>query len=212
MDTTAIWQPSTVIDELDEIIRDNSKWDLVLAQIPSMFGYSKKATYLGFRAVGLTTMQALNVLGESWETLVRWHRDCPEMKEFEADKLYELQSKVSADIIRLGFLRNMTMLTFKDQQVIQESLSDLDNMSKRNFEYLKAIRRFYSTHDLLALEKAVAPEKHREQTIVLSFGDNHFELTGAGEGENQLKLVEGEYEAVQPTGRESSPVDSSGND
>lgn len=190
MNEVAIWDRVEPIDVLDEAIKSGSNWDLVLSQIPSLFGYSDKATYLGFRAVGLTVEQALNCLGLGWADYKKWAEETPELVEFEKERLYDLQSKVGADIIRMGFLRNMTMFLFKDQKVIREAMVDIDSMSQRDFEYFKATRRFYSTHDLLALEKAVNPEAHRQQTIVLSFGDNSFEMLDNPEGRDQVKVIE----------------------
>lgn len=185
-----IWDRADVGDALDKIIERNQDLDLVMAQIPGLFGESPKATYLGFRAIGLTKGQALEVLNCDNVDYVRWTAETPEFEEFEYKCLHELQSKIGADIVRLGFLRNMTMFMFKDQQVIRKSLAQLEDMSSREFAYLKVVRKHYTTHDLLALEKAIAPEKHRDNTLVLSFGEGAFEVSEAPFGQNQIKLVE----------------------
>ena len=192
----SIWDRPETADALDKIVEryedSHDNYELVMAQIPAMFGESEKATYLGFRAVGLTPKQAMEVLGRPHSDLEKWHKETPWIEEFERERLYDLQSKVGADIIRLSFLRNMTMFMFRDSTTIRKSLTDMENMSKREFDYLRTIRRFYSTADLLSLEKAVAPEKHRSNTVVLNFGDNNmFEVIEAEPGENQIRLIEG---------------------
>lgn len=171
-----LWQRPEIVDELDTIIQQNDDLDLILAQIPSLFGTSEKATYLGFRAVGMNVKQALELLGYDNTQLEVWKEETPELVEFEYKYLGELQSKVSADIIRLGFLRNMTMFLLRDQLVIRKSVIDMEGMTPREFQYLRAVRRFYSTSDLLALGKAIEPEKHRNNTLVLSFGENHYQI------------------------------------
>lgn len=193
----SVWDRPEVADALDKIVegyeqsRDN--YELVLAQVPALFGESEKATYLGFRAVGLTPKQAMEVLGRPQEDLERWHEETPWMAEFERERLYDLQSKVGADIVRLSFLRNMTMFLFRDSTVIRKSLGNMEGMTKREFDYLRTVRRFYSTSDLLNLERAVAPEKHRANTLVLNFGDNNmFEVVEAEPGQTQVNLIEGE--------------------
>lgn len=184
-----IWQNEAAAGALEELIESGSKLDLVFAQIPALFGSDDKATYLGFRAIGLTPAQAMDVLGHDLEVLEEWQANSPAFVQFEADHLWELQSRVSADIVRLGFLRNMTMFMFKDQQMIRKSLTDFEGMTKREHDYTKSIRRFYSTHDLLALQKAVQPEKHRNNTLVLSFGGQGYEIVD-GDPDSMMTIGE----------------------
>lgn len=186
-----IWDSQLAVDQLDVIMKNTDDLDLVMAQIPGIFGESPKATYLGFRAVGLTPIQAMQVMDEDLETLEEWYEDTPWMRVFEMEKLPELQSRVGADIVRLGFLRNMTMFLFQDQTILRKSFSGLENMSSREYSYLKSSRRFYTTHDLLALEKAISPEKHRDQTLILSFGGRGYEVI---EDSPDLKLLEESHE------------------
>lgn len=193
----SIWENAAVRDRLDEIVAEYEEtldnYELVMAQIPGLFGESEKATYLGFRAVGLSSKQALEVLGLPQSVMEEWRKETPWMEKFEVEKLYELQGRVGAELVRLGFLRNMTMFLFRDSLVIRKSLSDMENMTKREFDYLRTCRRFYSTSDLLNLERAVAPEKHRTNTLVLNFGDNNmFEVVEAEPGDSQIRLIEGD--------------------
>ncbi len=185
-----IWDSTEVVDALDRVISQATDMDLVMAQIPGLFGESQKATYLGFRAIGLTKTQAKEVLGITDADFEVWKMETPEFEEFEYKCLHELQSKIGADIIRLGFLRNMTMFMFKDQMVIRKGLQNMESMSGREYNYMRAVRRHYTNHDLLALEKAIAPEKHRDNTLTLSFGNAAFEILDAEMGQPQIKLVE----------------------
>ena len=197
MDTqVSIWERE-LADPLDAIIRRGQasgkdrqdNYDLVMAQIPGLFGDSEKATYLGFRALGLRPTQAMELLGLNLNVLELWREETPELDHFEYERLPELQSKISADIIRLQFLRNMTLFLFQDSRIVSKSLNQFDSMSPREFNYLRSIRRFYSNHDLLNLNKALEPEKHRSNTLVLSFGSNMFEVSEDEYG-NTLREVE----------------------
>lgn len=185
MDTSvSIWEREDLADPLDEIIRrtqadglaKQDAFDLVLAQIPGLFGDSEKATYLGFRALGLRPKQALEILGLTEAILEMWREETPELDDFEYHKLPDLQRKINADIIRLQFMRNMTMFLFRDSLTIKKMLTDFEGMSNREYNYGRSIRRFYSQQDFLNLQKAVEPEKHRTNTLVLSFGNAHFEV------------------------------------
>ena len=199
--TTNLMEVSELVDELDRIISGpNAKLDTVLAYIPGLFGTSNKATYLGFRAIGLTVDQALEVLHCDYEDYLRWCKQLPEFRQFELEHLPALQSRVGADLIRLAFLRNMTMLLWKDQEVIMKSMGPegFNGMGERDFVYFKQIRRFYTTSDLKALQSVIEPEKHRSNVLVLNIGNGQkFEVIEDGdEGQPQLQLIEGEVEVV----------------
>ena len=189
----SIWDQGYVADELENILKETTDFELVLAQIPGLFGNSRKATYLGFRAVGLTAEQAMSCMNSGLEELQQWYAELPEMKEFELRCLHDLQRRISADIVRLGFLRNMTMFLFRDHLTIQKSFR-MDEMDSREFNYLRGIRRFYGAHDLLALEKAIAPEKHRNNTLILSFGQQAYEIV---DEPNSIRLIESPEEVEE---------------
>lgn len=198
MDTKdlTIWDRVEFADPIDRIIKrgqadgksKQDNYDLVMAQIPSLFGDSDKATYLGFRALGFRPGQALEILGLHPDTLDLWREETPELEHFEYERLPELQKRINADIIRLQFMRNMTLFLFQDSKVITKALNDFESMSAREYNYYRAARRFYSMQDMLALQKALEPEKHRPNTLVLSFGNGTgFEVI---EDENKNLLQE----------------------
>ena len=186
----SVWENPGVVDRLDEVISSADNLDLVMSQIPSLFGTSMKATYLGFRALGLTSGQALEILGYTERDLNTWRKETPAMLEFENQSLGELQARVGADIVRLGFLRNMGMFLLTDQQLIMKAQSQgIDSLSKREFTRHLSIRRFYGTHDLLALDMFVGSGGHRDMAVTLSFGENTFEVLEAKFGEDQLRQI-----------------------
>jgi hypothetical protein len=111
-----------------------------------------------------------------------WYDDFPEMREFEKNYLWDLQRKINADIVRLQFMRNMVMFLMKDSLIIKQGMINSEGMSQRDFEYFKTVRRFYDTGQLLNLEKAIAPEKHRSNSLVLNFGPNQVMVVGNEDG------------------------------
>lgn len=194
-----VWKDTRIVDEFDDIINNQDNLDAVMAHIPSLFGTSFKATYLGFRALGFTPKQALQLLGQDESVIEVWQKETPEMVVFEYEKLPELQSKISADIIRLMWMRNATMFLFRDQQIIGESMAGLDEMSSRDYQYFRTIRRMYSNNEMVALEKAISPERHRDQTIVLSFGNKNYEIIDGDQGRY--------YETEDNDGNSNTPTD-----
>ena len=162
-----------VADLLDEVIANSDgDFDLVLARIPSLFGISDKATYLAFRSLGLNTIQALGVMGLPEEYIDYWKNTDPNFLEWELRNLRALQSTLSIDITKLNFLRNMALFTAKDASIIRRSITDLNGLSKLEFDYLMKVRTHYTPADLLALEKALEPEKHRENVVISLSWDN----------------------------------------
>jgi hypothetical protein len=186
MDTAvSIWERAGTRDALDAVMAESKtrgNYDLILAQIPSLFGDSDKATYLGFRALGFRPNQVLEVMQLPSDQLEIWYDDFPEMREFEKNYLWDLQRKINADIVRLQFMRNMVMFLMKDSLIIKQGMINSEGMSQRDFEYFKTVRRFYDTGQLLNLEKAIAPEKHRSNSLVLNFGPNQVMVVGNEDG------------------------------
>lgn len=184
----SVWESEGTRDRFDVMIEDSKErgnYDIILAQIPAMFGDSEKATYLGFRALGLRPGQVLEVMELPKDQLEVWYAELPEMKEFETKHLWDLQRKINADIIRLQFMRNMTMFMLKDSLIIRKGMVDFDGMSPREYNYLRTVRRFYDMGQLLNLEKAIAPEKHRNNSLTLNFGPNQIQVV-----ENDLGEIE----------------------
>jgi|SRR3990172_7133999 len=175
-----LWEHPRVADQLDIALHDpNQTVDTVLALIPSLFGISNKATYLALRGLGLTPKETLKTMDLEEDLLYTWRHTDPKFLEFEYDHLHRLQREVSTEIIRLGFLRNMALFVAKDAQIIRKATRDLEALSKREYEYLGKVRSHYTSSDLLALDKALAPERHEQKVVIsLSFGDTQQVLEG----------------------------------
>jgi hypothetical protein len=199
MTTVTIWERDELADPINEVIeraKEHGNYDLVMAQIPALFGDSDKATYLGFRALGFRARQALEFLGLELAILELWYEETPELKDFELERLGELQRNIGADIIRLQFLRNMTLFLFQDSRMVAKSLNEFNEMSNREFNYLKANRRFYTSGEFLNLQKAMEPEKHRTNTLVLNFGGQGFKVVEDDDGNGIMEVIDGD--SIEP--------------
>ena len=194
-----IWELPEVADQLDQYLSNPEDTDTALAMIPSLFGTSDKATYLGFRALGLKPAQALEVMGLDEEYISYWRDTDPEFLDWEKVNLPRLQREASTEIIRLGFLKNMALFVAKDATIIRKSLLDMDALSKRDFQYLLKVRGHYTPGDLYSLEKALNPDSHQENlNIHLSWGSGMETPPEVIEGVvSPYQLMEGNHDTDQ---------------
>ena len=171
-----------VADLLDEFIHaDDNGFQTIASRIPGLFGISEKASYLAFRSLGLSVRESLDILGLSEEYINYWANTDPEFLEWEAKHIITLQNSLSVDLIRLGFTRNAALFIAKDASIIRRSLTEegMSTLSKREYDYLMKVRGHYTPADFLALEKALEPEKHRENVVIhLTWGGNMQTLEG----------------------------------
>ena len=188
---TNLWENPLVADMLDEVLAESDQdFAAVASRLPSLFGISEKATFLCFRSLGLNVREVLAIMGLEPDYIEYWRNTDSLFIEWEAKHLRQLQNTLSVDLVKLGFTRNMSMFVAKDAYMIRKSLTDFDTLTKREYDYLMKIRAHYTPNDLLALEKALEPEKHRENTtIILSWGDSIQAIEGV---QAPYQLIEGE--------------------
>ena len=177
----------------------------LLARIPLLSGSSKKAAYLAFRSCGFTINQSVQLAKCTRGNLNYWRKTDPTFKKFEETQLERLQKTVGNEVVKFEFMRNFRMLLNFDAQLISKAMVNVnigdaktEGLSPREFELFKLLRKFYTPADMLALEKILNPEKHKEGSgpvnIVLSWGgrleNNTPQLTAS--------VVEGEFNDIDP--------------
>ncbi len=186
-----VWEQPQVADQLDQYLSNPDDIDTVLSMIPGLFGVSDKATYLGFRALGLTPKQSIEILGLNEEYLDYWNEDSY-FREFEFSHLPRLQKEASVAIVKLGFLKNMALILAKDTTLIKQSFEGFDTMSKREYDYFTKMSGRYSPADLYALDRALNPEAHKENlTIKLNWGPGMEEPIPVEGVTSPYQLIEG---------------------
>jgi hypothetical protein len=195
-----------VTDLFDDLVHSPDKdWDSVLSRIPALFGISEKASYLAYRSLGLPPTHALMAVGCTEQQLQEWLKD-DDFAEVERHKIYDLQDRVSADIVKLGFMKNMALMIALDARVLLDATFSMETMSKRRYDYFMSVRKHYTPSDLLALDKVLHPADHASKpTIVLSWGNTEHVI----EGVEAPYLIEGQvqgndYPEFQHTGDEAS--------
>lgn len=143
----------------------------LLSRIPLLAGDSRKMDYLNWRATGFPVKQACELAGVSLKLVNRWRRNDEVFRLFESDRLPELQRLVGPDLLRLDFMRNFKLLLHTDAKIIMKGYKRLNGfqvqMDDQEWAYFRQIRSHYTPNDYLNLEKALAPEKHRERPVVI---------------------------------------------
>lgn len=159
------------------------------ARIPTFdTGNELKVKYLSYRAVGFTFKESCHLAEVKADVVRGWRRTDADFKSFEKTDLRPLQKEAAKDILETEFKRNILMLVRKDARIIEKSMQSfntedngtVDGMelfTEREFEYFKAIRRFYTPDQLLQLSKALEPDKFGEnKVVVLSFNGGDVSL------------------------------------
>ena len=145
----------------EEDIRPDDVEAILQAKLP-LVNNPRKASYLSYRATGFKVREACHLAEVNLHTVLRWRREDPDFAAWEGKSLGFLQQKMGDDILRAEFMRNMKLALRRDFKVLYRSVYNLEGLSDREFEYLKLVRRHYTPSDLLALERALAPDVQSE--------------------------------------------------
>lgn len=151
----------------------SSEETTLMARIPLLAGNDKKSAYLAYRSTGFTVKQSAQLVHVNYQTIKNWRAKDKEFARIETHELQRLQDTVGNDVIRFEFLRNMRLLLKSDMSVIFKGINNVNDLSPREYELFKNLRRFYTPADMLSLEKILHPEKHKDGpiTIQLSWGN-----------------------------------------
>jgi len=146
----------------DIVVADDTE-EALKARLP-LITNPRKANYLANRACGFSVREACNLAGVNQGTVMRWRREDEDFVSWEGRSLMFLQREMVDDILRAEFLRNMRLALNRDGKVLYKSVYNFEGMTPREYEYLKLIRKHYTPSDLLALERAMAPEEGHSKT------------------------------------------------
>lgn len=138
-------------DVLTEVNADTTK--LLQSIIPYLAGDENKARYLGFRASGFTIREALKLVDVTDRTLRNWRQADPDFRHLEDDLLPELRTQAKKEIISLEFIRNYRLVLLKDYQVLQKSVTEPDQLTTSEHQYLLKARQHYTPQQLAILEQ-----------------------------------------------------------
>lgn len=173
-------------DDFDESALTPEEQTL-FARIPQMTGSSKKAAYLAYRSCGFPIAQSCILAKTTKQTVAYWRKKDKAFAKFEGSQLQRLQATLGNDVIKFEFIRNMRLLLHGDMGIITKAINDVNEITPREYELYKALRRFYTPQDLLTIEKILDPEKHKDS------GPVTINLTWGSRLEIDTPSVEGEY-------------------
>ncbi len=162
----------TALKEYD----DPTGEDALMSRIPLLMGDERKMEYLAYRATGFPVLQAADLTGVKIETVRGWRRRDKFFRSVEETRLAELQTTVARDVVKLEFFRNMRLLTLIDARVVNKAVkhrddSLLEDLTSREYDWLKNVRKHYDAGALMQLEKALNPESaSTELKIIVKLG------------------------------------------
>lgn len=170
---------------------------IIEARIPD-FGNELKVRYLSYRAIGFNVKESTHLTGVTSKTIRTWRKNDEDFKSFELDNLRDLQKTAAKDLIELEFRRSFVMLLKRDARTIEQAMQDygegiskvsgFELLSDREWEYFKTIRKFYTPDQMLQLSKALEPEAHQEnRIIVLEWGGRAIQ----DEPQYDIKVIDG---------------------
>lgn len=163
---------SRMTDVMDGLLLSRDPLDLVLGMIPTQFGISEKATYLGLRACGMDHRAALMSLEMDEDDYAAWIAETPMLDDFTNEHLALLQADAVNNIMKLGFARNMMYYMNLDHRILrQATFEGIDSMSDHAYDYFRTTRKYYTPKQMRDLNQAIEPEKYQKQQVInLSFG------------------------------------------
>ncbi len=162
-------------------VQPTNETEILEARIPSFKGNDdKKVEYLSYRAVGFSVKESLQLSEVKSSSLRSWRENDIHFRDFERDRknLRELQRSAAKDVLEAGFKRNFLLLLKKDAFIIEKSMKtmnipmqgDVDGMellTDREWSYLQMIRKYYTPDQYLQLSKALEPDKHQDNKILV---------------------------------------------
>jgi hypothetical protein len=153
-----------------EISGDNTE-----AIIQSMFEAdmdSKKSRYIGYRASGFRTKEALQLTGITLRSLFSWRASDPIFVSWET-QLPQLRKTVGVEYSYMEFLRNYRLILRKDYEVFKKSLSSPDALTKFDQDYLMKARTHYTPQQLQIMQQMTG----MSQSDATNFNFNEFILS-----------------------------------
>lgn len=137
----------------------------LIPHFPGRNGW-QKMQYLTYRATGFTFREACKLVGIKKTRVDLWRREDPAFRDFEINRLKELQHDASGEILRIEFLRNMRLALYRDFKVLFKAAQSLQALTPAEMQYLRLIRKHYTPQDLLALDKALAADDVSSTTSI----------------------------------------------
>jgi len=150
-------EPPLLPDLVDRDEIDDATEDALFSRIP-MMAETRKTSYLSYRACGFGPRTACDLVPISFRTLMHWRANDPVFKDFETNRLHELQGSIAGDILKLEFFRNLKLIMKRDFRVFKKAVYNWAGLTPEEHRYLLKARANYTMGDLLALERALAPD------------------------------------------------------
>lgn len=153
---TPVYEPMKATD-----VRPYDPEEALRAAIPTFTNF-KKTDYLCYRACGFSLREAASLAGTTQGYVHQWRKQDPVFREWEQVRLVELQRDVSTILLKFQFTRNMHLVLNLDGKLLTKanfSPEGIDALTTEEKKYLIRAADRYKTQELLAMARALQPER-----------------------------------------------------
>jgi hypothetical protein len=121
-----------------------------------------KALFLGYRACGLSPMEAMKIIGITKGAVSQWRHNDPIFASLE-QRLPEIRKELSKEYIEIEFFRNFRLALEQDYRILKKALNperdeegNVIPMTRQEHDYLVKLRSQYNPQQLQILEAIVS--------------------------------------------------------
>lgn len=147
-----------VVETAEPFVDPDDVEEILKAKLP-LITNPRKASYLANRACGFSVREACNLAGIRQGTVMMWRREDPDFAAWETKSMSFLQREMVDDLLRAEFFRNMRLALNRDFKVLYKAVYNFEGLTEKEWNYLKLVRKHYTPSDMLALERAMAPDE-----------------------------------------------------
>ncbi len=129
----------------------------IAAKLP-VFDNPKKGEYLLYRAMDFSIREAVILVNISEKIVRRWRVMDEAFKDWEVNRLGELQGRLAPTLLTAQFMRCMHLSLTIDSQVLSKArFNGLDTLTENEYDWAKKASDRYKAQDLLALQRSLLP-------------------------------------------------------
>lgn len=142
--------------------------EAVKSQLPLLDRW-EKTDYLSYRACGFSVREAAAMVGIGQRVIMHWRRDDPDFRQWEGERLPELQGRIADTLLRNQFMRNMHLVFSIDHDQLKKAkFLGLKNMDEVDRDWASDAAKRYKSQDLAMLLKALEPERDISSAVTVN--------------------------------------------
>lgn len=125
------------------------------------FDTPQKQEFLFYRACYFNIVECFQLARINRSLFRQWMNTDPDFAYWYKNKLFEIQKHVGPKLVKLQFIRNMTLSLRVDSEILQTAAFDgVEGLTEREADILDKAQSRYKAADLAALVRALDEEDH----------------------------------------------------